>query len=220
MELETASKIIASSLAVITAVTIFYRKTLKPAYIKRKIKIQQEELAMAQREESAKQMVIAIEQIAKLTTLVGQIKKQVMPNGGSSMVDSLRRIEKKFDEVDAKFDSIQEDNKLFYTMQGVAFWVADEQGYFTYISPTMCKMVGRSESELLENNWISCLIKADENRVSEEWYHSVEERRPFDEVYSFKHQPHDIQVNGIAFHKKNNKTGVYTGSMGTLTLIN
>jgi len=210
MDFEPILKVTGTIIGTVTTLFIFYKKAVKPWLTNRKKEIA---AAAAQRAE----MIEGLSQLKGVIETVNIIKKQVMPNGGGSITDSLKRIETKFDEVDAKFDSIEENNRIFYNMQGIPFWVSDAAGLTTYVSPNLCKMIERSESELLGNQWISCLIKSDEHRISSEWKRSISEQRPFDEVYKFKGQDNDILVHGLAFHKKS-KNGEYKGTIGTLSI--
>ena len=210
MDFESTAKIIGAIIGTVTTCFVFYKKVLKPWFANRK---RENAIAAQQRAE----MIHGLSQLRGVIETVNIIKKQVMPNGGGSITDSLKRIEKKFDEVDAKFDSIEENNRIFYNMQGISFWISDANGETTYVSPNLCKMIERSESELLGNQWISCLIKNDEHRISSEWKRSIAEQRPFDEVYKFKGQDEDILVHGLAFHKKS-KNGEYKGTIGTLSI--
>ena len=94
MDFESAAKITGTVIGTFTAGFVFYKKVLKPWFANRK---RENTIAAQQRAE----MIHGLSQLRDVIETVNIIKKQVMPNGGGSITDSLKRIEKKFDEVDA-----------------------------------------------------------------------------------------------------------------------
>ncbi len=153
------------------------------------------------------------------------IFKQFYNNGGSTLMDKVDKLvigqqdlEKRFDHFETRFDTFEERQKFMLNSQNVAFWYSDNNGAAIYVSPALCKMVRRTESEMLGSAWVSNVIQIDRDRISKAWQSSVLEKRVFDEIYTFQSDNEFIKVHGLAFHLKNKKTGEHMGSYGTLTL--
>ena len=161
-----------------------------------------------------------IDALGKLSIDVKQVKDKVFPNGGTSIFDGITRLEKNVAEINSKIDSLEDTQKISLNMQKVAFWVSEKDGLFDYVSPALCRLLKRTESELLGNNWISCLLKADVDRVGDAWEAAIQEKRTFDEIFAFidgNESNNIIRVHGLAFHKIDKTNGTYLGSYGTLT---
>lgn len=211
MDLSAGLGLIVSAMSIIASTWALWKKIIKPAILKRKIIIEN-------REENSKRMQDALLKLDR-------VLKEVLPNGGSSLRDSINRVEKNINKIESnindindKVDNLEDTHRIALNMQQIAFWITGKQGEITYASPSMCKLVKRVESEMLGNGWVSCISHEDTRRISEAWETSIEENRIFDEIYTFTSGESSIKVHGIAFHKKNNK-GEYIGSYGTLTKL-
>lgn len=211
MDLSAVLGVIISMITIISAAWALWKKIIKPAILKRK------ELVL-HREENSKRMKDALSKLDR-------VLKEVLPNGGSSLRDSINRVEKNITLIESnvnaindKVDSLEDTHRISLNMQQIAFWISGKQGECKYASPAMCKLVKRVESEMLGNGWISCISHEDTKRISEAWEISIEEDRTFDEIYTFTSGGNSVKVHGIAFHKKDVK-GKYIGSYGTLTKL-
>lgn len=211
MDLSEILGIIISIITILSTVGILWKKVIKPAILRRK-KVVESRIQNSERMQDA---------LSKLD----RVLKEVLPNGGSSLRDSINRVEKNIKLIESnvnvigdKVDSLEDTHRISLNMQQIAFWISGKQGEITYASPSMCKLVKRVESEMLGNGWISCISHEDTRRISEAWENSVIENRTFDEIYTFTSGENSIKVHGIAFHKKNLK-GEYVGSYGTLTKL-
>lgn len=211
MDLSAVLGVIISMITIISAAWALWKKIIKPAILRRK------ELVL-HREENSKRMQDALSKLDR-------VLKEVLPNGGSSLRDSINRVEKNITLIESnintindKVDNLEDTHRIALNMQQIAFWISGKQGEITYASPSMCKLVKRVESEMLGNGWISCISHEDTKRISEAWEISIEEDRTFDEIYTFTSGGNSVKVHGIAFHKKDVK-GKYIGSYGTLTKL-
>lgn len=211
MDLKEILGVIISIISITSATWALWKKIIKPAILRRKDLIHH-------REENSRRMQDALLKLDR-------VLKEVLPNGGSSLRDSINRVEKNITLIESnvnaindKVESLEDTHRIALNMQQIAFWISGKQGEITYASPSMCKLVKRVESEMLGNGWVSCISHEDTKRISEAWEASVEEDRTFDEIYTFTSGDSSIRVHGIAFHKKNSK-GEYIGSYGTLTKL-
>lgn len=146
------------------------------------------------------------------------VLKEVLPNGGKSLRDTLNRVENNIYILNEKIDSLEETHRISLNLQQIAYWVCGKQGEVVYTSPSMCKLIKRLESEMLGHGWLSCISPNDSKRIAEAWELSIEEGRTFDETYTFTSDQYSIKVRGIAYHKKDSQ-GKYIGSYGTLIKI-
>lgn len=208
MDLKTISLIAGIGSTVVPGIFWVYNKKIKPA-IKRK-------------KEKKERMQIELEQLLKMREQIEFMYKQFHNNGGHTVMDKLDKLNKGQEEFEMRMDSYEDRQKFLLNMQNIAFFLCDEKGEWTYVSPALCRMVKRSESELNGNGWLSCLSKRQHNqdRVDAEWASSIEDKRTFDEVFYFQGGNNElIMVNGLAFHSNSKKKNTYTGSYGTLTLV-
>jgi len=106
----------------------------------------------------------------------GSLRKvvdQVTHNGGSSMLDSIARIELKTTELAAISDVLQQvSNKpLFRT---------DENGECAWVNPAYSEIVGKSLEDLLGHGWVSIVDPACMITLTNEWNLAVSDGRRFD----------------------------------------
>lgn len=147
----------------------------------------------------------------KLYDMVTKIHHEINYNNGSSIKDAITRIE-------SRIGRLEDNQRIVMNVQNVAFWESDADGLVTYVSPALCKLVGRSESEIMGNNWVSCIEPSDKEKVFDAWNFSVETKSPFDEYYRYKKPDGgNVHVWGLAFHKVEN--GKLIGSLGKLEKI-
>lgn len=147
----------------------------------------------------------------KLYDMVAKIHHEINFNNGGSIKDAVFRIE-------SRIARLEDNQRIVMNVQNVAFWESDENGFVTYASPALCKLVGRSESEIMGNNWVSCIEPTEKESVFEAWRFSVENNTPFDEEYNYRKEDGKlIKVWGLAFHKIDN--GKLIGSLGKLEAV-
>lgn len=140
-------------------------------------------------------------------------------NGGTTLKDVVFEIKGKVNNIENRMDDFDQNQKLAMNLQGIAFWVSDEKGECTYASPGLCKVMGRSESEILGSTWMGWLHPDDKDRIVKAWSFAIENKTPFDEIYTFKKANGKWQkVWGQAFPKiaKNN---VFGGILGKLVAM-
>jgi PAS domain-containing protein len=211
--IETIGKVLGVLATLGGSIWGIYSKIYKPYRTKKKEKLDTENNKKAMELQQYNNMV---EMLSQLAVDVKLVKGKIFPNGGTSIFDGIGRLEKNVERISEKIDSLEDTQRIVLNMQKVAFWTSDKEGAFTYVSPALCRFLNRVESELLGNNWISCLVKTDTERISNAWYDSIEDMRTFDEIFSFSNgKQRDIKVHALAFHKLNKK-GEYIGTYGTV----
>lgn len=125
-----------------------------------------------------KQYYDALATLERVDKRLVEVEKQILPNGGGSVTDALRRIEVKSDyqhAISLALSNIQE----------IAFWMSDQTGLCIYASDELKRVVGNNA---LGNEWLSGLHPDDVEDVRRAWSQSVRDRRRFREHYRFAHQ--------------------------------
>jgi PAS domain-containing protein len=152
---------------------------------------------------------------AELLQKIDDIKGELSFNGGGSLKDVVYRIEGKIIRLDSRIGSLEENQRAILNLNNVAYWVSNELGECVEASPSLCKMLGRSESEIKGNNWASWLVQNDKKRIFDAWEYAIKNKMTFDEIYSFI-KPDDsiVKVWGLAFHKEDG------GVFGKLEIYN
>lgn len=123
--------------------------------------------------------------------------------------DSFGRVEIRLDGIELRLGNIDETQKISLNLQNVAYWISNDDGGWEYISPALCKIMGRSESELTGNNWLTWIDSADRKRVADAWKFSTENKAAFDEVFYVGNK----KVWCVAFPKTSN------GKMGKMVVM-
>lgn len=124
---------------------------------------------------------------------IDAILKELRPNGGSSLKDQISRIENNIELLDIKVASVA-------LATNVGYWKSDSRGHVVEVGRSLCIILGRTESEIIGNNWINIVHPEDRDRVKEEWDSSVADSRNFELVYRMVKSDGSIQkVKGVAY---------------------
>lgn len=174
--------------------------------------------------ETMRKLDILIPAIEKMLPVIERMEKQLYPNGGSSPIDAINRIEVNMDGLTANLKDLKYDltdlkisQRSFFDSMEIAYWVSDEKGLCTFASNALCKLMGRTEDEIKGNNWATWLHPSTKN-VFDIWQDSIQNQMVFDEDYIYRRNDGMWQkVNGFATHKIID--GKYSGSIGRLTKI-
>lgn len=150
---------------------------------------------------------------------VNEIHQELRFNGGSSLKDVIFEVKNKVINIETRLDGIEENQKLAMNLQGISYWISDNDGNFIYASPALCKLMGRSESEILGNNWMAWIHGNDKDRTVEAWNFSVENKSAFDEIFTIRKPGNDwIKVWAVAFPKVS-KSNAFGGVLGKLVAV-
>lgn len=114
------------------------------------------------------------EVLANLTTIATQLR----PNGGSSMMDKVSRIETAILRGDAMRQ--QQMNAT-----GLAFWEADAAGLTTYASDAAASLMGVTPEQAQGNGWVTNVLDEERSRVFSEWLAAVQQQRAYVSVHTY-----------------------------------
>lgn len=154
---------------------------------------------------------------------IDDIHSQWMRNGGSSARDSLDRLEVTISEIRNSIKHIQDSQTrkdkflaAVLTTLHVGYWEADSQGHFTTASIELCNIMGRSEAEILGDNWTNCVAQRDRERVKKTWEESTALHKDFKESFKIKRRDgRELDVLATAYHLTNNEN-ISLGFFGVL----
>lgn len=114
--------------------------------------------------------------ISDMAKEIGEIKKEVTTNGGGSVKDIAKRIEER--QILSEQKSKITANKL-----ELAYSAFNALGECIESSIYLNRLLNRSESELLGNQWLNWICASDRERVKKDWRDAVEAKVGFNSVY-------------------------------------
>lgn len=142
------------------------------------------------------------------------IKKELQTNGGSSIKDSIKRIEGHISIIDAKY-------KAFVSLENEPVWESDENGGCIWANSSYLKMTGFDFDYLKNAGWISIINENDRSRVREEWNMAIKEKRVFScEFIINRFDGTKIKVFGKSFPILSSIDESITGYVGRLSFCN
>lgn len=147
--------------------------------------------------------------------LYGKIQKmaeEFRPNGGSTLRDAINRIEEKV--------TLQEQKTLAIIKSlPLGSWVANEKGKFVDLNKSLCRITGRTESELKGDNWITWVHPNEKDDVFDEWKRCVDSDLNFDMEFTFVLPSGKLQkVHAIAYQLRDSNSKLI-GFLGTLSAV-
>lgn len=153
-----------------------------------------------------------IAQIPVLESTLNKIHAQLIPNGGSSLCDSVNRIE------NLQIYSDQKQKAIINSL-AVGYWISNKDGECTEVGLALCLITDRIEAQMLGNNWINCVYIKDKERVFDQWQLAIEQGTNFkEEYYMVRNDGHYQRVTGTAY-MLTDKKGEVAGYFGTLNKI-
>ena len=140
------------------------------------------------------------------------ISEEFRPNGGSTLRDAINRIEEKV--------TLQEQKTLAIVKSlPIGTWISDNRGKCIDVNRSLCKITGRTESELKGDNWSNWVHPPQKEEVFEEWSRCVTNDLNFDMEYKFVLPNGKVQsVHGVAYQLRD-KDNKLIGFLGTLAAI-
>jgi PAS domain S-box-containing protein len=108
--------------------------------------------------------------IEEVSQQVKRVHKEVIPNSGSSMRDSINRIEERVMVMGARQDAMTE-------LSDDVWWEADAKGHVTVVNKKFTELVGRDEKEILGANWKNTVHPDDIDSLGAKWAQAVLDQR-------------------------------------------
>lgn len=140
------------------------------------------------------------------------ISEEFRPNGGSTLRDAINRIEEKV--------TIQEQKTIAIIKSlPLGTWISDNRGKCIDVNRSLCKIVGRTESEIKGDNWSNWIHPSQKEEVFEEWNRCVANDLNFDMEYKYVLPNGKVQlVHGVAYQLRD-KDNKLIGFLGTLVTL-
>lgn len=142
--------------------------------------------------------------------LIEDIQKQFYPNGGSSMRDSINRIE-------SGVQAALERDWVNYELDSRGIFEVDSEGKKCRVNKAWCNLTGISQDDAVNGyGWINGIHHDDRARVRAEWESAIKENRTSEMEYR---TAMGIKVLAIATVLRNKTNGATLGWLGTLTPV-
>lgn len=151
-----------------------------------------------------------IENLRKeISSLTSFVKEKLSPNGGSSPIDAIKRIEDRQLASDARANALLNDSKL-----GVFY--CDLEGRNVWANRTYARFIGCGVDELLGFGWKK-FIRTDElERYNKIWRTAFQDGCEFDETVEFltvEHQKIRLHISVSVIKDIKGKTASYIGQI-------
>lgn len=128
--------------------------------------------------------------LIKLEEVNVEIKKELTPNGGSSMKDVITKLAESMERVEERTLSMTEQVSRMEARQqsilnsvDVPVFETDMNGKCTFANKPYLKLIGRTFDEIKGNGWINSIHPDDRTTVREQWDAAVKDTRNFEMTY-------------------------------------
>lgn len=144
--------------------------------------------------------------------MLKEIWSQLHPNGGSSVLDILNRLDRE----------IHLQRAANWAMRGVTgdpIWQSDAAGRWIIVSSALSEMMDADQNDVLGLGWVNAIYREDRQHVVAEWQAAVQQERQFSETFRLRHENGTIiNVSGHATPLRD-RAGVVSGFLGALRLL-
>lgn len=145
----------------------------------------------------------------EIASLASFIKEKLSPNGGSSPIDAIKRIEDRQLASDARHNALLNDSKL-----GVFY--CDLDGHNLWVNRTFARFIGCGVDELLGLGWKK-FIRTDElERYNKVWKAAFHDGCEFEETVEFvtvEHQKIRLHISVSVIKDAKGNTASYIGQI-------
>lgn len=118
-------------------------------------------------------LMTVVREVGPLKEAITVIRKEVQPNGGSSIKDGISRIER-------AIGRLEEIQAARLNSDDMAIFEADAAGRYIWVNKSLAKLCGRESVELYDHGWKNCVHQDDREKVAEEWRSAIEDWREFE----------------------------------------
>lgn len=105
------------------------------------------------------------------------IYDQVTTNGGTSLRDSVDRMEIRLNIMDERFKAMSEANIM-------GLYECDTDGHCTWVSHAWSELTGLSVEEAKGNGWVKGVDEGDRISVANEWNECIKDQRSFHAIFN------------------------------------
>lgn len=152
---------------------------------------------------------VVLKLAATLDRRLTSIEKELMPNGGMSLRDSVDWIRRSQTVQDRTHEALLD-------MHDDPWFKSDPTGKCEWINRAYLKLTGKAIDEARGNGWLSCIHPEDREAVFTEWKRAVEQNRNFEMTYRVLDKDHrPVRVDGQAKVLRDHR-GDIIGFIGSL----
>jgi PAS domain S-box-containing protein len=178
---------IAAASAIISGLIFIYKKALKP-------------------------MIKMAVDMYKTIGKIDKIFEEITPNGGTSIKDTINKI-------DYKVDIIQQIQEAESADNITANFRTDPEGNCVWVNRTYIRTIGYDLSQVLGHGWQNGIAEQDRERVVNEWYTAVKEDREFSMTFNFESPAGVLIPAKVRSYKLVNDRGEILGYYGTCDIL-
>lgn len=160
--------------------------------------------------------------IVELKTGMDDVRKQLKPNGGTSIFDIVNDVKKKSAETSSVVTEISEGMTkmrayqwgFVETVTEKPVFEANEQGHCVRVNAAYAKLAERNSPELLGSGWENFVCYSDRARVFDEWSDAIARKRIFESKYKVQSKSgkcYSVDVTAIPVLDDNGKVAAYIG---------
>lgn len=116
---------------------------------------------------------------------LSKIAAELQPNGGSSLRDSINRIEHKMSAMELMQKTYMEIDSQ------VPMFRTESDGKFIWANRKFLDLTNRTIEEILNSGWETIVDQEEREQVREEWYRSCEQGSHFEFLYTLNNKNKD-----------------------------
>jgi|GEM_PF-5829719 len=131
------------------------------------------------RQERRKKLDAVIAGFDAFNDSLRRIESEVMTNGGGSLKDTVLRIDRKTEHIQARIRHQDETSQL-------AIFEMDADGHITFANGALCDLVSADQAQLLHRNWLVKVHEDERRRVQNELDAAIDNRYPLDVTAHFR----------------------------------
>lgn len=168
--------------------------------------------------------------LENISIKIDTLTKEFKPNGGTSLKDSVNRLEKAAISIEDKLYKLAMEAKynkiankhIINTSTNSGYWISDKEGKTIEAGIGLCRLLNRTEEELKDLKWSNYVHPEDRDRVVKQLRYIVENGGTFNEDYriSILSSDHNkVYINVNAFAQPIEMNGAIEGFYGVMTQL-
>ena len=114
------------------------------------------------------------------------VLKELKPNGGSSLRDSLNRVESNLRALAEEMAFLKKRSETRDERMDVASFLTNQKGECIQVSKSYLKLCGLSEDEVLGHGWENVVLPSERETVVKEWNAAIEQKRDFHLTFTLR----------------------------------
>lgn len=163
--------------------------------------------------ESMEKIALSLENFEKVAPNLQNLEKiahQLSPNGGSSLYDSIKRLEIMVSRADGQ-------HKALINSLHVVRFESDANGNYLWVSSAYEELTGISLLQAKDNGWITCIHNDDREATINGWQEATKQRREFRQRYRVYNLKDNSEHNILCVAVPLLSNGMVIGYSGVIT---